>query len=66
LIFNTITFLKSILEKVFFDAEQFFDGYKNNPEYALRCLKSAEDAKADCIILCDTNGGTLPNDVEKS
>ncbi|HQA03223.1 MAG TPA: citramalate synthase [Thermodesulfovibrio thiophilus] len=65
LIFNTITFLKKYSEKVFFDAEHFFDGYKNNPEYALRCLKSAEDAKADCIILCDTNGGTLPNDVEK-
>ncbi len=65
LIFNTITYLKKYAEKVFFDAEHFFDGYKDNAEYALKCLKTAEEAKADCIILCDTNGGTLPEEVAK-
>lgn len=63
LIFNTITYLKKYAEKVFFDAEHFFDGYKDNAEYALKCLKTAMQANADCIILCDTNGGTLPAEV---
>ena len=48
-----------------FDAEHFFDGYKSNPEYALSCLKSAYDNGARWIILCDTNGGTLPHEVSK-
>ncbi|MEM5475133.1 citramalate synthase [Pacificibacter sp. AS14] len=48
-----------------FDAEHFFDGYKANPEYALACLKAAYDAGARWIVLCDTNGGTLPADVYK-
>ncbi len=46
-----------------FDAEHFFDGYKNNPQYALDCLKQAYDEGARWIVLCDTNGGTLPNEV---
>ena len=46
-----------------FDAEHFFDGYKNNPEYALSCIKTAYDEGARWIVLCDTNGGTLPNEV---
>ena len=46
-----------------FDAEHFFDGYKNNPEYALSCIKSAYDEGARWIVLCDTNGGTLPHEV---
>ncbi len=46
-----------------FDAEHFFDGYKNNPNYALDCLKQAFDEGARWIVLCDTNGGTLPNEV---
>ena len=46
-----------------FDAEHFFDGYKKNPEYALSCIKSAYDEGARWIVLCDTNGGTLPNEV---
>lgn len=65
LIFNTISYLKKYADKVFFDAEHFFDGYKDNPEYALKCIQTAEQAKADCIVLCDTNGGTLPFEVEK-
>ena len=46
-----------------FDAEHFFDGYKNNPEYALKCIKAAYNSGARWIVLCDTNGGTLPNEV---
>ena len=65
LISNSTAYLKRKTDKVFFDAEHFFDGYKYNPEYALDCLAAAEDAGADCIVLCDTNGGTLPNDIEK-
>lgn len=64
LIFNTISYLKKYAERVFFDAEHFFDGFKNNPEFAIKCLKVAEEAKADCLVLCDTNGGTLPNQTE--
>ena len=48
-----------------FDAEHFFDGYKANPSYALSCLKSAFDEGARWIVLCDTNGGTLPHEVTK-
>ena len=46
-----------------FDAEHFFDGFKSNPEYALDCLKSAHDQGARWLVLCDTNGGTLPHEV---
>ncbi len=46
-----------------FDAEHFFDGYRSNPDYALSCLLAAKDAGARWIVLCDTNGGTLPADV---
>jgi len=46
-----------------FDAEHFFDGYRANPEYALDCLKAAHDAGARWLVLCDTNGGTMPEDV---
>ncbi len=46
-----------------FDAEHFFDGYRANPSYALSCLHAARDAGARWIVLCDTNGGTLPSDV---
>ena len=46
-----------------FDAEHFFDGYKTNPDYAFSCLKAAHEAGARWLVLCDTNGGTLPEDV---
>ena len=49
--------------EVFYDAEHFFDGFRNNPEYALRTLKIAQDAGATVVILCDTNGGTLPEEI---
>ena len=48
-----------------FDAEHFFDGFKNNKDYAISCIKSAYDNGARWIVLCDTNGGTLPDEVEK-
>jgi len=48
-----------------FDAEHFFDGYKANPDYTLACIKAAYDQGARWIVLCDTNGGTLPNEVSK-
>jgi 2-isopropylmalate synthase len=46
-----------------FDAEHFFDGYKANPDYALQCIKAAKDAGARWLVLCDTNGGTMPDEV---
>lgn len=51
--------------EVLFDAEHFFDGYKDNPAFALRCITAAYRAGARWIVLCDTNGGTLPNEVER-
>ena len=56
-------FLKAAGLRVFFDAEHFFDGYKANPEYALRVLEAAAANGADCVVLCDTNGGSLPHEV---
>ena len=50
--------------EVMFDCEHFFDGYKANPEFALACAKTAYDAGARWIVLCDTNGGTLPHEIE--
>jgi 2-isopropylmalate synthase len=61
---DSISYLKERVGEVFFDAEHFFDGYKRNPEYTLAALKAALDAGADCLVLCDTNGGTLPWEVE--
>lgn len=65
LIYDSISHLKKYVERVFFDAEHFFNGYKDNPGFALKCLLAAQDAGADCIIPCDTNGGTLPHEVER-
>lgn len=60
LIFDSLEYLKANVPEVFYDAEHFFDGYKANPDYAIKTLKAAQEAKADCIVLCDTNGGTMP------
>jgi len=62
---DTILFAKKAGKEVIFDAEHFFDGYKANKEYALQCLKVAEEAGADLLCLCDTNGGTLPFEIEE-
>ncbi|MFC1912388.1 citramalate synthase [Chloroflexota bacterium] len=63
MIADSVRFLKAKGLTVFFDAEHFFDGFKANPAYALRVLKIAAEAGADCLVLCDTNGGTLPGEV---
>jgi 2-isopropylmalate synthase len=60
MITESVEFLKEHGMRVFFDAEHFFDAYKSNPEYALAALSAAEQAKVDRLVLCDTNGGTLP------
>jgi 2-isopropylmalate synthase len=52
--------------RVFFDAEHFFDGYRANPEFALRVLEAAAMAGAECVVLCDTNGGSLPHEVQEA
>ena len=65
LIRDSVAYLKKYTGRVFFDAEHFFDGYRDNPEFALKCLAAANDAGADYLVLCDTNGGTLPDDLKK-
>lgn len=60
---DTIEYLRSQGRKVIYDAEHWFDGYKNNPDYALSTLKTALEAGAEWLVLCDTNGGTLPHEV---
>jgi 2-isopropylmalate synthase len=60
---DSISYLKSKVDTVFYDAEHFFDGYKANPEYAIKTLMAAKEAKADCLVLCDTNGGTMPDEI---
>ena len=62
---SSVAFLKENSEEVIYDAEHFFDGYKANPEYAIETLRAAEKGEADCIVLCDTNGGTMPWEIEK-
>src|SRR6201999_383012 len=57
---ESVQFLKAAGLRVFFDSEHFFDGYKANPEYALRVLEAAATNGADCLVLCDTNGGAPP------
>ncbi|MFI2858497.1 citramalate synthase [Paenibacillus sp. JSM ZJ436] len=63
MIYDSIAYLKASGLEVIFDAEHFFDGYKNNPEYAVSVLKKAREAGADWLVMCDTNGGTLPHEV---
>ena len=58
---DSVAFLKGQGREVFYDAEHFFDGYRADPEYALATLQAAQDAGAARLILCDTNGGSLPN-----
>ncbi|HZG56593.1 citramalate synthase [Paenibacillus sp.] len=63
MIYDSVKYLKSQGLEVIYDAEHFFDGYKNNREYALATILKAEAAGADWIVLCDTNGGSLPGEI---
>ncbi len=63
MISDTIRFLKGEGREVFYDAEHFFDGFHDDPAYALETLRAAAGAGADCVVLCDTNGGSLPDAV---
>src|ERR1041384_4885103 len=63
---DTIRFLKDHGKTVIYDAEHSFDGYKDEPDYALATWQAAEKAGADCVVLCDTNGGRLPKEIAKT
>ncbi|NEO88548.1 MAG: citramalate synthase [Spirulina sp. SIO3F2] len=63
---DTVSYLISQGRQVIYDAEHWFDGYKENPDYALQTLKAAWDAGAKWLVLCDTNGGTLPHEVSQT
>lgn len=63
MIADSVRYIKAGGQAVFFDAEHFFDGYKRNFKYALHTIEAAAEAGADCIVLCDTNGGALPHEV---
>ena len=63
LIFKSVSYLKSFGRRVIFDAEHFFDGYKFNSEFALKMLQAAVDGGADTLTLCDTNGGSMPEEI---
>ncbi len=60
---DTVSYLKELGREVIFDAEHFFDGFKDDPEFAMAVLQAAEFAGADCLVLCDTNGGCLPHEI---
>jgi len=62
---SSVEYLKKYSEEVCYDAEHFFDGYKENPSYAMETLKAAERGGADFLVLCDTNGGAMPWEVEE-
>jgi len=62
---DSVAFFRGRGLRVFFDAEHFFEGYKDNPRYALKALKAAAGAGAEVLVLCDTNGGSLPHEIEK-
>lgn len=65
MISDTVKYLKERMETVFFDAEHFFDGFKANPDYALAAARAALDSGADTVVMCDTNGGSMPWEVEQ-
>lgn len=65
MIADSVAFLKAAGLEVIFDAEHFFDGWRSDAGYALACIRAAHEAGADCITLCETNGGMLPFDIEE-
>jgi 2-isopropylmalate synthase len=62
---DSLAYVRPKIWKLIYDAEHFFDGFKADPEYALSTLKAAVEGGADCLVLCDTNGGTLTTDLQK-
>ncbi|MBI2887186.1 MAG: citramalate synthase [Chloroflexi bacterium] len=60
---DSVRYLREQGRRVFLDAEHFFDGFKANPRYALRCVQAAVDAGAECVVLCDTNGGAMTTEL---
>ena len=66
LIADSIAYMKKRVDEVIFDAEHFFDGFRANPDYAIDCLKAAQEGGADWIVLCETNGGRLPGDIREA
>lgn len=66
MIADSVRFLKSKGKEVIYDSEHFFDGFDNDPDYALRCLEAASEAGADWLILCDTNGRSLPQKIREA
>ena len=65
IIASSVAYLRPNVDELFFDAEHFFDGYKANADYALDCLRHAHQAGADVLVLCDTNGGSLPHEISE-
>ena len=65
MIVDSIIYLKSKGKEIIFDAEHFFDGYKANPQYALKTIQAAISGRADSIVLCDTNGGTMVGEIKE-
>jgi 2-isopropylmalate synthase len=66
MIADSVSYVKSQGRRVFYDAEHFFDGYRANPEFALKTIRAAAAAGAEMVILCDTNGGRLPEEVARA
>src|ERR1700761_354615 len=63
MIAESVAFLRGVGKRVIYDAEHFFDGFANDPAYALRCVRTAVEAGAETVVCCDTNGGTLPHEL---
>lgn len=66
MIADSVAFCVSRVSEVIYDAEHFFDGYKRNPDYALRTIRAAGDAGAAWLVLCDTNGGSMPEEIAEA
>ncbi len=65
MITDSVAYFNGQGRRVFFDAEHFFDGYRSNPDYAKQTILAAAKSGAECVVLCDTNGGTLPHEIGK-